>query len=240
MKLQKTLVAAFVALSLSATSFAQTADEIIAKHLAARGGADKMAAVKTLVVDNSMAVQGMDIPMVTTSVVGKGQRMELTVMGNAMVTVTTPGAGWMIQPAMMGGSGSPEDMPADQTKEISADDLNPFAPLANYKTSGTAIELVGTEKVNGKDAYNLKISKGGKSSNVYIDVATSMMVKTKGPGMGGAEQEIVMADFKAVDGIMFPFTMTTASPMGGDMTITCNKVLINTPIDDKVFVKPAN
>ena len=240
MKLQKTLVAAFVALTFSATTFAQTAEEIVAKHIAARGGADKMASVKTLIVDNSMAVQGMDIPMVTTTVRGVGMRNEVTVMGNSMLTIMKVGGGWVSMPAMMGGSGSPEDMPADQAKAITLADLDPFAPLAGLKESGTTLELVGTEKVNGKDTYNLKLTKGGKSSNVYIDVVSSMMVKTKGPGPGGQDQEMVMSDFKAVDGIIFPFTITTQSPMGGDMTITCNKVLINPTVDEKIFVKPAN
>jgi hypothetical protein len=239
MKLQKTLVATFVALAFSATAFAQTAEEIVAKHITARGGADKLAAVKTLIVDNSMAVQGMDIPMVITTVRGVGMRSEITVMGNEMLNVSKVGSGWNLVPAMMSGSGSAEDLPAEQAKNITAADLDPFAPLGSYKESGAKLELVGTEKVNGKDAYNLKLTKNGTSSNVYIDVTSMMMVKTKGPGMGGPDQEIIMSDFKAVDGILFPFAMTTQSPMGGEMTITCNKVLINTNVDAKIFEKPA-
>lgn len=48
---------------------AQSTEEILAKHEAAMGGADKWAAVKTAVVKNKFNVQGMDIESKTSLVI---------------------------------------------------------------------------------------------------------------------------------------------------------------------------
>ena len=88
---------------------AQTTEEILAKHEAAMGGADKWASVKTAVVKNKFNVQGMDIESKTSLVVGKSFRTEIEVMGNKIITVIDGDKGWMNRPAMMGGTGSPED-----------------------------------------------------------------------------------------------------------------------------------
>ncbi|MCY7350408.1 MAG: outer membrane lipoprotein-sorting protein, partial [Cytophagaceae bacterium] len=148
MKTQK-LLAAAVAVLLSTGAFAQTADEIIDKYVAARGGADKLKGIQTLVMENSMSVQGQEIPMTQTIVNGKGFRQDVNIMGNSMVTVIEGETGWNILPAMMGGTGEPQDVPAEMLKGQSAS-LDPAGALFDYKTKGSNVELAGTEKVGGK------------------------------------------------------------------------------------------
>lgn len=236
------LLAAAVALLVSASAFAQTADEIVTKHIAARGGADKLKGIQTLVMENSMSVQGMEIPMTQTIVNGKSFRMEMNIMGNSMVTVVDGETGWMIRPAMMQGTGEPEDLPAEDLKGQSAS-LDPAGALFNYKEKGSTVELVGTEKVNGKDAYHLKATnKMGKVSEHWIDTNTFLETKSKTTvKQGGQEmvQEMTYSDFKDVDGIKFAHTMETENPMAGTMTITMNKLTLNGKVDDSIFKKPA-
>ena len=66
----KKLLAATLAVFISVGAYAQTVDEIVDKHVAALGGMDKINSVKTVVTDRSLAVQGMEIPSVTTLIVG--------------------------------------------------------------------------------------------------------------------------------------------------------------------------
>jgi hypothetical protein len=60
---------------------AQTTDEIIAKHLEAIGGKEKLLQLNTSKMEGNFSVQGMDIPVTLYQANNKGQRIELTVMG---------------------------------------------------------------------------------------------------------------------------------------------------------------
>lgn len=236
------LLTAIAAVAVSFSAFSQTADEIIAKHLEVRGGADKLKGITSLVQENSLSVQGMDIPVKISTLTGKGYRFELEVMGNQMVTVLDGDKGWLVVPSMMGGSGSPEDMPADQLKGAKSQ-LDPTNGLLSYKDAGTTIELVGKEKVNGADAFNLKITtKDNAVSNLYIDATTYLISKTVSTATQAGQtftQEMFMSNYKDVNGIKFAHTVEMTSPMGGTMTMNTNKVTVNGPVDEAIFKKPA-
>jgi hypothetical protein len=228
-------LAASVALLVSLTASAQTVDEIMTKHIEALGGADKLKSIKSITMENSIAVQGMDIPNTTTILIGKGMRNETNVMGNSMVQAMDGTTGWMIRPAMMGGTGEPEDMPAEMTKGMGSQ-LNPFAEVLDYKTNGSQIELVGKEKLDKKDVYHLKVTKDGKTSDQYIDATTYMVTKVKTTNEAG-ENEILMSDYKAVDGVKFPHTREINGQQS--IVMTTNKIVLNGPVDESIFKRPA-
>jgi hypothetical protein len=237
MKMNK-LLASTMAVFVTFGAYAQSVDEIVDKHVAALGGMDKLNGVKTVVTDRSLSVQGMEIPSKTTVVVGKAMRSESTVMGNSMVSVINGGSGWMIRPTMMGGTGEPEDLPAEQLKQQMGQ-LSPFGALVNYKTNGSKVELVGKEKVDKKDVYHLKVtSKEGQTTDEYIDATTYLVSKIKAT-MQGQEGEILFSDYKEVDGVKFPNTMEIVGGQMGSITFLTNKIVVNGPVDDKIFTKPA-
>ncbi|UFH56180.1 outer membrane lipoprotein-sorting protein [Spirosoma sp. KNUC1025] len=237
MKSAKILASALVVF-VSISTYAQTVDEIVDKHIAALGGMDKLSAVKTLYTERSLSVQGMEIPSKSTVVVGKSLRTESSVMGNSMVQVVDGSSGWMIRPAMMGGSGDPEDMPADQVKQ-QLSQLDPFGPLVNYKSKGNTVELVGKEKVDGKDAYHLKVTtKEGQTVDEFLDATTYLTSKIK-MMMNGQTGEISLSNYKDVDGIKFANTMEMTSGQAGNLTFTTEKVTVNGKVDDAIFKKPA-
>lgn len=227
-------MAAFV----SAGAYAQTVDEIVDKHVAALGGMDKIKGISTLITERSLSVQGMEIPSKTTIVVGKAMRSESSVMGNSMIQVVDGTTGWMLRPTMMQGTGEPEDMPADQIKQ-QIGQLDPFGPLVNYKEKGNKIDLVGKEKVDGKDTYHLKVTrKDGQSYDEYVDANTYLISKIK-TSMNGQDGEMSFSDYKAVDGVKFPNTMEITNPQMGTLTMVTTKVTVNPKVDEAIFKKPA-
>ncbi|AUD07275.1 outer membrane lipoprotein-sorting protein [Spirosoma pollinicola] len=233
-----TFLAAAMAIVLSISASAQTVDEIVDKHIAALGGMDKIAAVKTVYAERSLSVQGMEIPSKSTILVGKAMRSESSVMGNSMIQVVDGTTGWMIRPAMMGGTGDPEDMPADQIKQ-QLGQLDPFGPLVNYKDKGNKVELVGKEKVDGKDAYHLKVTtKDGQTVEDFLDANTYLISKVS-MMVNGQPGEISFSNYKDVDGVKFPNTMEMASPQAGNITFTTEKVTVNGKVDEAIFKKPA-
>lgn len=235
MKMNKLFTTAVVAF-ISVSSFAQTVDEIVDKHIAAIGGADKLKSVTTMVAERSLSVQGMDIPTVSTLVVNKAVRSESTIMGNSMVQAYDGTSAWMIRPTMMGGTGEPEDMPADQLKQLKGQ-LDPFGPLFNYKDKGNTIELVGKEKVDKKDTYHLKVTtKDGDVVDQYIDASTYLLTKTKASA-NGQDVEVNFSDYKDVDGIKIAYAMDISNQMG-NLAFLTSKIKINGSVDDKIFKKP--
>ena len=124
----------------SISLFAQTTEEVLSKHQAAMGSPEKWSAVKSMVMKNKFSVQGMDIESKTSVIVGKGFRSDVEVMGNKIVTAVNGESGWMLRPAMMGGTGEPENMPSDQVK-MAASQKNIGSSLIIAQKEGAKIEL---------------------------------------------------------------------------------------------------
>ena len=217
---------------------AQSTEEVLSKHQSAMGSPEKWAAVKSLVMKNKFNVQGMDIESKTSVLVGKGFRTDVEVMGNKIVTAVNGENGWMMRPAMMGGTGQPEAMPADQVK-MAASQKNIGSTLIIAQKEGSKIELVSKEKLDGADVYLLKVTKtSGEESQIYVSASTYYIVKVAGKIKANGQEvdtEVNFSNYKAVDGLYFPHTMETASPMGGMMTVDTISIEINPSIDANIF-----
>ena len=220
---------------------AQSTEEVLSKHQSAMGSPERWAAVKSLVMKNKFSVQGMDIESKTSVLVGQGFRTEVEVMGNKIITAIDGENGWMMRPAMMGGTGQPEAMPADQVK-MAASQKNIGSTLINALKDGAKIDLVSKEKLDGADVYLLKVSKAsGEESQVYVSASTYFIVKVTGKLKANGQEvdtEVNFSNYKAVDGLYFPYTMETASPMGGMMTVDTVSIELNPNIDVNIFAKP--
>jgi len=220
---------------------AQTTEEILAKHEAAMGSAEKWASIKSAIVKNKFSVQGMDIESKTSLLVGKAFRTEVEVMGNKIITAVDGEKGWMIRPAMMGGTGEAEDLPTDQIKASDSQEQIGSA-LSGEKNQGAKIELVSKEKLDGADVFLLTVTKSnGETAQVYVSASTYFVLKTTGKVKANGQEidtETNFSNYKAVDGLYFPFTVEAASPMGGMMQIDTTGVELNANIDPSIFSRP--
>ena len=79
--MRKQLITLLALVAIPALTFAQTADEVLDKHIAAMGGPDKLAALKTMDFEQSMSIQGMELTSKSTYVVGKSFRNDISFMG---------------------------------------------------------------------------------------------------------------------------------------------------------------
>jgi len=242
MKLTKIITSAFMVLATSTISFAQTADEIVAKHIEAIGGVDKWKATKAIEMNNKFTVQGMDIESKTIIVSGKSLRTDISAMGQEIISAVDGETGWSQSPAMMGGTGEPEDMPGALIKETRKQ-IYLGGLLLNYKENGSTIALVGKEKLDGVDVYHLKLTeKGGDITDLFISTSNYYVLKSTGKrNIQGKEidAEVNFSNFKQVEGLTFPYSMEMASPMGGMMTIETASIKLNPKIDESIFKKPA-
>ena len=221
---------------------AQTADEIIAKNIQARGGLDKIKAVQTIRSTGKMEFgPGMEAPGSYIQKRPDMARLDFTVQGLTAIQAYDGKSGWAIMPFT--GKKDPEAMTADDTKEMQ-EDADIDGPLVDYKAKGNQVELVSKDKVEGTDAYKLKVTlKNGDVKYVYIDTDSGLEIKEEAKRMvRGTEQETEtsLSDYREVNGLMFPFaTETGIKGSQQKEKLTIDKIELNAPVDETSFKMPA-
>ncbi|RAJ10626.1 hypothetical protein LX64_00231 [Chitinophaga skermanii] len=221
------------------TSFAQTADEVVSKHIEAMGGLDKLNGIKSLYAEGSLEVQGMEIPFKQWILHDKGMRMDMEVMGTANSQVVTTTGGWMYMPVQ--GMSEPKELTAEEAK-AGQGQLDLKGELVDYKTRGIKVDLKGKETIDGVELYNLLVTKpNGETSNIYIDTKTNLINrKAEKKNIQGQDVDIVIVfgDYKkGPEGIMTPTTLEQPA-MG--VNIKINKYAYNgADVTETLFNKPA-
>lgn len=240
--IRKTFALLLVAGLTGAALHAQTADDIINKHLQARGGKDKIKAVQSERMTGKMTMgQGMEAPVIMELSRPNKLRMEFTIQGMTGVQAYDGKAGWSVMPFM--GKTDPEAMSADEIKQTE-DQADIDGPLVDYKEKGHQVELIGKEDVEGTPAYKLKVTKkNGDIVNLFVDADQYMLIKESGKvTIRGQEieSETTFGDFKPVDGVIYPFSIESkakGAPAG--MAITVSKIEVNPTLDASRFAMPA-
>jgi outer membrane lipoprotein-sorting protein len=222
--------------------WAQTVDEIIAKNVQARGGADKLKSVQSIKSTATMAMgPGMEAPGMLIQKRGNLARLEFTIQGLTMVQAYDGKNAWQIMPFT--GKKDPELMSGDEAKEI--EEMGDFdGPWVDYKSKGNQVELLGKEKIEGTDAYKLKVSlKNGDVQTIYMDADSFLEIKEETKRtVRGSEQviESSIGDYKEVGGIIFPFAVESGAKGSSEkQKLTVTKIELNVPADDSIFKMPA-
>jgi outer membrane lipoprotein-sorting protein len=225
----------------SVAAAAQTADDIVAKNLQAKGGAEKWQSVNSVKTTGKITIQGQVMPITVYAKRPNLNRREVALAEGRVIEAFDGTTGWMINP--MTGSDAPQLIPAAAVNMMkNAADFD--GALINYKSKGTTIDLVGKEQLRDKDVYHLKVTMtGGQVQHYFVDAESGIELKTSAEvemGMAGTKQslETEMSNYKAIDGIMVPHTVkqsVNGKPMV-EMTITA--VEFNPPLPDDFFRMP--
>src|SRR6185295_16036721 len=208
MKPGTTLLVGILALVSETSLNAQTADDIIAKHITAIGGKEKLTQINSVYIESATEAMGNEAPTKTYIVNGKNYRTESDFGGQTMVQVVNDKSGWAIMP--FGGSTDPAVMNDDDFK-AGADQVYVGDPLANYATTGGKVELLGEEKINNINAHKIKYSnKFGVETTYYIDPSTYYIVESVRQGnMMGQSVTVTTtySNYQKTDfGVVFPYS----------------------------------
>ena len=228
---------------LGSFSYSQTADELIAKNIQARGGMEKMKAIKTMRITGKFEGGGG----FTASVGQENQRPNLlretfTLQGMTAVQAYDGSAGWQIQP--FGGKKDPELMGEDDVRDLLLDaDFD--GPLVDYKEKGSTVEYMGHDVVDGDDALRLKVTlKNGDIIYDYLDPDAFIEIRREIQQFirGSVRERVVgLGSYKTVAGVMYPFSISQGPKNHPDeQTTTIQKMEPNVTIDPADFNLPAS
>jgi hypothetical protein len=224
------------ALTGAAALQAQTADEIVNKHIAALGGKEAIGKVKSLVTESTISMMGGENPATTTIVDGVGYKSEMEFNGTKIVQCVTDKSGWMINP--MTGASDPSPMPEDQYK-VQKNSIYVGGALSDYESRGSKLELMGKEG----DAYKIKLTTKDNIEYFYQIDATTYLLKsmvTKGD-MQGQQVDITttLSDYRKTDaGFMVPYALDINIGGQFELTVAVKKVQLNPTIDPSFFEMP--
>jgi outer membrane lipoprotein-sorting protein len=231
-------VAAFLCLPAAA----QTVDEVIAKHMTARGGLEKVKALQSLRMTGRLEFgPGVEAPIIIEVKRPNRMRMEFTVQGMTGSQAYDGKTGWQVMP--FNGKKDAEPMSPEDLKDAQQEaDMD--GPLVDYKVKGNQVELIGKEDVEGAQCYKLKVTlKSGDIQYQYIDTDSNLEIKEESKRMvQGTEREVetTLGDYKEVQGLFFPFAIDSGvkgSPQRQKVII--DKIELNASIDDSRFAMPA-
>jgi len=214
---------------------AQTADEILDKHINAIGGRDSWNKVHSIAMSGTLSVGGQTADFSTTVVDGKGFRQDFSLSGVTGYKIITPTAGWVYLPGS--GDENTKTMTPEEVKEGQGQ-LTVRGDLLDYKTRGAKVAYMGEEKTEGKECYKLKLTENtGKVEWLYISKDTYYLVSALNHiTIMGHEMDVatVYKDYeKQPEGVVIA---TTISTNGSEIHFAT--IAINKPVDDGVF-KPA-
>lgn len=241
MKTLKMFSLLFVAFWSAASVKAQTADEIISKHIEAIGGADNWKKVTSMIQTGSMTVQGADVSVVRTVVHNKGSRQDISLMGMNGYQIMTPTAGWNYMP--FNGQTKAEPVTEDDLKE-GQEDIDAQGSLVDYKGKGHSVESLGKEDVDGTECFKLKVNyKSGRTETIFVDPKTYYMVKSVGVRKANGQEVELTTTYsnfqKLPEGIVVPMSISIPLGPGFNADFSVSKVEVNKPVDESVF-KPSN
>jgi hypothetical protein len=219
-----------------------TVDELVAKNVAAKGGADALRALQSVRFTGKMLVNEGQIQFayVETKKRPGEVRSELTLQGMTAIEAYDGEQGWRISPFQ--GRKDPEKMSADDTKAL-IEEAEIDGPLVDWKAKGGTVEYLGTEDVDGTLAHKLKVvRKNGDVAFVYLDPDAFLEIrKTTQRVEQGAQVEVEtdVGDYEKIAGVFLPFSIEFGRKGGPDkQKIVIDKVEPNITVDDAIFKFP--
>lgn len=235
------LLLAVLCFNLSASS--QTAEELVNKNIEAKGGMDKIKAVKTWRMTGKLIGGGITATTGQENMRPNLVRETFSLQGMTAVQAYDGSTGWQVRP--FSGRKDPELMGEDDARDLLIDsDFD--GPLVNYKEKGNTVEYLGHDIVDGDDALRLKVTlKNGDIVYYYLDPDTYLEIRKETQEfIRGSVRESVsdLGSYKPIAGVMYPFSIASGPKNDPTswQTVTIEKIEVNVPIERSGFAVPAS
>jgi outer membrane lipoprotein-sorting protein len=220
---------------------AQTAEELVAKNLAAKGGIEKIKAIKSLRTVGKFQQGGITATLGEVAKAPNLLRNSLSLQGMNLIQAYDGSSGWQINP--FEGRRDPELLGEDDLRDL-VYQADFYGPLVDYKEKGNKVEYLGQDTVDGDDVYRLKVTlKNGDVTYYFLDPETFLEIRTETQHfIRGSVRESVTnyGNYKQVNGVYYAFALEQGSKNDPSSAAKINleKIEANVPVDDQSFKMP--
>lgn len=222
-----------------------SAEEIVQKNLAARGGLEAWRKVQTMVWIGHIESGHAPMPSMPFELSQKRPdkaRMEIIALTDKSVRVFDGTYGWNVRSSR----GRQTILPYNE-REVRYAQEGPGidAPLLHHAAGGATVTLVGVDDLGDRKAYHLSVTTAkGSHEDVWVDVETYLEARVDrfAEVAGGSPRRVstTYGDYRATEGLQIPFLITTGGGPGATPDrIRIEKVVLNSPLDDSTFGNPA-
>ncbi|MEL7449970.1 MAG: hypothetical protein AAFN78_12225 [Pseudomonadota bacterium] len=227
-----TTLALAPALFFAGSAAAADLDEVLECSFETLGGLDNIKAIESARMTGTMTMGPMQAPFVIEYQQPNRVRLEFEMQGMTAVQAYDGKTGWAIMPFL--GKTTPEEMADDQLKSIK--EMAEFeGPFVDWKEKGHTVELVGTEDIEGTEAYAVKVVRADTEdeSTFYLDTEYCLPFLNKGMReIQGNEMAYSQAigDYKEVGKVILAHSMISTIGEGAtpaQQAITIEKAELN-------------
>jgi hypothetical protein len=232
------LLVVLVALAAAGAAGAMELEEIVAKHIEAKGG-DGWDEIETMKMTGSFTAFSVEAPF--ELVRKRDHKLYLDhEMNGHPVTIGYDDEAFWWDHAMMGPGARAISEEADlQALEREID----FAtPLFDWAERGFELELLGETEFEGFPAIAIQLTRPDETVETwYLDPDTYLELAREAPGSDFGQPmpaRTFFDDFREVAGVMIPFYVETQW-YTRDRVMRLENVEVNVPVDDALFAMPA-
>ncbi len=220
---------------------AASLDDVLARYAEARGGLQKLRAMKGCKMTGTitLAGDGPAIPLVVWRKRPDRLRVETTVAGVTSIQACNDRQAWWLLPA---DGPAAREMPPERERAFrrQADFSDPLA--AGKKKAGR-LELLGDEPGEGGRFFRLKRTAPDGSEVLYwIDAGSGLLHKSAaiaGAGTAAAPFAVVYGDYRPVSGLQMPFTLENLASGRTQAKIAFAVIEIDPALPESLFSMPA-
>ena len=212
-------------------------ETVLQKYVDAIGGKDALAKFTTRVIKGRVDVAGVSRGGKMESFM-KAPNRSLTVLEMGPLGITKQGfdgsTGWYVSKT----SGM-RNLKGPELAAVTAD--ADFYRDLRIKELYATTKLLGKTKSGFRELYVVQaVPRGGSVEYFYFDVETGLLFRrdtTRQTSEGMVRAEIYYGDWREVDGIRLPFSITQSMPRM-NLEFTVEEVKHNVPLEEAVFRRP--
>jgi hypothetical protein len=222
----------------------QTADELIAKNLAARGGAEKLRAIRTLQLLGNLSFTDQPMPYRVRAKRPGMIREDIQEPGGDLARAYDGKLAWQRLTTKKNLRAKATSLSDGALENLRQEGENAIeGPLLDYAKKGSKVEVLGPDNVGGRPVSKLKITtKAGSMITQFLDAETFLEIHEEiERSINGKTTLIVedVSDYRDVGGVKFAHKFvsgTKAKP--NSSTLQFDKIELNVPLADSVFGMP--
>lgn len=211
-----------------------TADKVMSDYLAAIGGREKLESVESIKM--VMTAEAMGNTLKLTKVNKRPQKLSIKVemAGNVISEQVYDG-----ENAKVVQMGRPVSINEEMRAQLSLE-AHPF-PELRFEEMGVKTKLIGMDQVDGKDMYVVEVTNpDGKSYSLFFDTETKLLkqksVTVEMPGAEPMVQTTVLSDYRPVEGILIPHSITIPLGPGTQTEARMESVEVNGEVSEDLFL----